>query len=260
LSHYNKYIQSMKTIFSKILLAAGIVFAFPFNSGKIMAQADTVKIEYSEELKDSSDYNYKLKYKYLNYNLVEERNLLTLDLAQVNYGYDDGYRNLGISINRTSLLLVSTGFSYEHKITPAWAVGITNNFYYQRNGEFYKAFKNSTDIVVRYFYNKKNEIRNKYSANNFNGNYLGASLSGFHYIYNKYTNYDTSIGDFRTSRAEKFGYEPGITLYWGINTRINKFLFFDFAPYVGYSFDKDHFRHNYQFGIRLKAALGYGFH
>ena len=249
----------MKKIFSKTLIAAGILFASLISSGKLNAQTDSVKIEYSEELKDSSDFNYKLKYKYLNYNLVEERNLLTLDLVQLNYGYDDGYRSLGISINSTSLFLISTGFSFEHKFNPAWSVGITNISYYQRNGEYYKAFKNSTNLIVRYFYNKKNEIRNKYSANNFNGNYLGASLSGFHYTFNESTQYVGYIGDFVTSKYEKFAYEPGISLFWGINTKINKFLFFDFAPYIGYSFDKDRSRHNYQIGIRLKAAVGYGF-
>ena len=249
----------MKDVFNKTLMSSGILFAFLIASDKLKAQNDTVKIEYSEEMEDTSDYNYRLKYKYLNYNLVEERNLLTLDMAEFSYGFDDDYRNRGISINRTSLLLVSTGFSFEHKISPAWSVGITNDSYYQRNGEFYKAFKNSTNLILRYFYNKKNEIRNKCSANNFNGNYLGASLTGLSYTFNETNYYYESIGDFRISKNKKFGYEPGITLFWGISTWINKFLLFDFAPYVGYSYDKEHFRHNWQFGIRLKAALGYGF-
>ena len=102
-------------------------------------------------------------------------------------------------------------------------------------------------------------LKNNYSANNFSGNYLGTELFGLHYIYTKQHFYDNFIHDYRTNKYDVFNYKPGILLFWGINTRINRFLFFDFAPYVGYSFDKDLFMHDYQFGIRLKAALSYGF-
>ncbi len=248
----------MKNKLFTILILSGISILMNISKSNLYAQTDTVKIEYSEELKDSSDYNYKLKYKYLNYNLIEEKNLLTLDLVGLNYSYGEGSNIFeAVTTRGNSAFAITTGFSYERKISQAWAAGISNTFYYQKNGDYYKGFSYNTGIMVRYFYNKNKEINYNYSANNFMGNYLGVSIYGFRYAVTEYLPFPVNGSE--PSKDSQFIFNPGITLSWGINTRINKYLLIDFAPFLGYDYNASQKRNDFQFGIRLKAAIGFGF-
>ncbi len=184
----------------------------------IYAQPDSVKTELTEEEEEISDYNYKLKYKYLNYNLIEEKNLFTIDvtsfgLTYIWQGHQNGSRNM-----------LNIGLRYAHKINPGLSIHIQNNLGYDKYEDYIENFGGSVNAGINYFYNKKDDINNKISANNFNGNYFGIEISGL--SYNIYQ--DTKEIDGITFQEKKtINFNPGIAFKWGINTRINKWLFFD---------------------------------
>jgi len=89
------------------------------------------------------------------------------------------------------------------------------------------------------------------------GNYLGVSIYGFRYAVTEYLPFPVNGSE--PSKDSQFIFNPGITLSWGINTRINKYLLIDFAPFLGYDYNASQKRNDFQFGIRLKAAIGFGF-
>jgi len=235
----------MKRKLYNIYFIAGILIMNSSILCNLSAQNDTVIFEYTQVSVDSSGYTYKLKYKYLNNNLVEEKNLLTLDFIGLSYIYglnNDVYRLVTDKIN--SVFLISSGLSFEHKINPCWSAGLTNSFSFQKNGDYYNSFTTSTNLIFRYFYGKKTEIRNKISANNFNGSYIGLSLSGLRFHSMKLKSLTDSI-TINPASDNNLSFYPGFAL--------------SFAPYAGYYYDMDFRRNYYQLGLRIKAGLGYGF-
>ena len=119
----------------------------------IYAQPDSLKIEHTEEDEEISDYNYKLKYKYLNYSLIEEKNLLTIDVTSLGLGYS--WQNH----NNTARSTFNIGFRYAHKINPTLSIYIQNNFGYDKYKNGFEYFTGLLNIGINCFYNKKNDIQ-----------------------------------------------------------------------------------------------------
>jgi hypothetical protein len=203
--------------FIKIIIA---IF-FLLMSAASFGQADSVKINYSEESIDTSDYNVKRKYKYIDLNLNNEKQLFKIS-TQVPFHH-------GLSMY----------FTYERKIIPAlsiigdFRIGSTFGFFEDDLHHF--SFTNGINIGTRYYYNLNKRIKNKLGGNNFHANYFTFKIMNIYSI-----NYNESYSDgvIYYYPYDRLSFKPSFSLGWGIQRKLSKntiidleFLFFSYNPY-----------------------------
>jgi hypothetical protein len=221
-----------------VLIISMFIVVIFYKNGNVYAQTDSIKVEYKQESIDSSDYAVRRNYKYLNISLKEERNLIKLGFKPFVMKYEDTYQ-------------LSTSFLFEKKLFPEWSVIAE----FQYSLVYYKSTSFSTarklNIGARYYYGMNNKIQQGKNANNFNGNYFEVSVN--------------SIPPFNTSRtgaapiSERRPQGTAIQLSWGIQRRLNNFLFFDTKILGGCVLTPDiGFPMNPYWFLGLDCTIGFG--
>ncbi|MFL5731392.1 MAG: hypothetical protein ACJ75J_18025 [Cytophagaceae bacterium] len=213
------------------------------------AQVDSVKVDYSEENPDKSDFKIKEKYKYLRKNKVEEKGLFKIALLDANFGINNQVFAFFDIHTRGRLL------AYERKLSPSFSLLITNLNYFnlgilhQTTLDSTRLF-NTTGLGGRYYHSQKRRIAEGKTANNFSDNYLGLQVNNlFNITYN-----------FPKAHYPKQLSKPTVDLVYGIQRRIGKFGYFDLN--FGARYDQINYvkkQHKLPFDLISNFAIGLGF-
>lgn len=180
------------------------------------AQEESVTIK--KTIEDSSDFKFQRKYKYLDYNLVEEKSLFKVGVKYI--------------------LVTNNEESYFYNWIPALSIG-----YEQKLGESFsllvqvKEFESFDTTLTfdfglqgKYYFLKKREIQNNVSVNNFFGTYILFGLSDI-----------ISYQHFDESATKKEGnyiqISPNIQFGAGQQFAIAHRLYFDLGMYGEYFFE-----------------------
>jgi hypothetical protein len=211
------------------LLLLIILILFSFNL-KMRAQEDTVIIEKSTESVKESDYEQKRKYKYLDNNFREEKNLIKVGILPIDYfSYLSNYERFW---EKNNIIL-----SFEKKLIPSLSIIMDNNFSWDSNAS-YPEYGYSLDLGVRYYYSVDRKIKESTGANNFHSNYFSIKLDELA----KY-GYDD----------DQMSYKPYLNFSWGLQRRLGKIGYVDASTYVK-------FKQEYlEFGLKLQLGLALGF-
>lgn len=245
----------------KVLTLLVFVIVSLGKNENVFAQVDSVKVEYKQENKDSSDFFVRRKYKYLDILLKDEKNLMKLGIEP--------------SIVYTEMKFkIFPHLVFEKKISPAWSVifediielsvdnrpsehEISSDVYLMKD----RLFKNTLNIGTRYYYGMKQAIQEKTSGNNFSSNYFELTLNGFPSVqrYNRTIKVYSDIDNFTLiqKKGTEVSYEFSAQASWGIQRRLSNYSFVDakltanFCPLPGFRTD------NWYVGINIIFGFGY---
>jgi hypothetical protein len=235
----------MKFLFN-ISAAFLLIFIFSIPS---LAQKDSVKVDYSEENPEKSDFNIKEKYKYLRKNMVKEKGLFKIAVLDANFGINNQIFAFFDHHERGRLL------AYERKLSPSFSAIIYNLNYFglgilhQTSLDSTRLF-NSTGLGVRYYHSQKRRIAEGKTANNFSDNYFAFQINNLkiiHYNFPK-ANYPKQLS------------QPTVDLLYGIQRRIGKFGYFDWN--FGVRYDQINYvkkQHKLPIDLISNFAIGLGF-
>lgn len=210
----------------------------------VFSQSDSMKVEYRQESSDSSDYFKKIKYKYLNIKLKEEKNLIKI-----------GVRPFSLELKENNIS-VNTIISFEKKISPEWSIILDDVFTY---GRFHssKEFTNSLDIGTRYYYGMNRAIQKGISGNNFNRNYFEFSVNGLPSIDNQHQEKPDGTNYKPTSNRIIFFKSAGMA--WGIQRRLNDYTYFDTKISAGYFYKPGTYIDNRGVYVGVNFIIGFGY-
>ena len=191
------------------------------------AQDETVTIK--ESVEDSADFMFQRKYKYLDYNLIEERSLF--------------------KIGAKYILITNNKDSYFYNWIPAVSVGYERKtgdcFSILTQVKWFESFDTTLtfDLGVqgKYYFLKKNEILNNISADNFFGTYV---LFGLTDIFS-YQHIDKSV---TKKQGNYFQISPNIQFGAGQQFAIAHRIYFDISMYGEYFFEDG-------FDFRIEGSL-----
>ncbi|HXA00790.1 MAG TPA: hypothetical protein VNW99_02315 [Cytophagaceae bacterium] len=235
----------MKLLFN-ILAAFLLIFIFSVPS---MAQNDSVKVEYSEENPEKSDFKIKEKYKYLRKNKVEEKSLFKIAVVDANFGINNQVFVFFDHHERGRLL------AYERKLSPSFSAIVYNVNYFglgilhQTPLDSTKLF-NTTGIGARYYHSQRRRIAEGKTANNFSDNYFAFQVNNLLII--KY--------NFPKAHYPKQLSLPTVDLLYGIQRRLGKFGYFDWN--FGIRYDQINYvkkQHKLPFDLTSNFSIGLGF-
>ncbi len=189
---------------------------FLYKNDNVYAQTDSLKVDYRQESIDSSDYSLKRNYKYLNISLKEEKNLLKFGFKPFTLLAREDFQ-------------FATSIVFEKKIYPEWSVlfELENSFgIYESVFHHSKiiSMTNTLNVGARYYYGMNRKIKQGKTANNFNGNFLELSINSIPPLNHSKGKLDPE-GDNYYNQSKLQG--TAIQLSWGIQRRLNNFLFFD---------------------------------
>jgi hypothetical protein len=189
----------------------------------LMAQVnDSIKVEYTVENTEKSDYKFKERYNYLQRRMIAEKSLFKISLLDFNVNVNDQGQYL-THHTRGNVL------SYERKISPSFSF-LYQNLNYLTISPFLFAgtpqvhILNSSSIGGRYYYEQRKKIRQGKSANNFSANYLSLYFDN---LVQFRVNYLKSEVDQSTSK-------PSINILYGIQRRLGQFGYFDWNAGLRY--------------------------
>lgn len=236
------------------------------------SQTDTTHISYSQENADSSDYNYKRKYMYLDINMQEENNMFSIGVAP-NAMYNNGS---GYEGSRFELSLQS---KYDRKFSPSFSIySEIVSLYSNSEGSSVDKYggqrmKASLNFGMRYYYNQKKNIKMGITASNFNGSYLDFKINNVLY----YNYYDlkqdvfNTISDILNPQSKKgsefdSNFPNAFTLALGYQQKLTKQLFMDGNVFIVYHYGySEYFDNNLNsknseilFGFSFKFGFGWG--
>jgi hypothetical protein len=233
-------------VFSNILAALLLIFIFRVPS---IGQSDSVKVEYSEENPERSDFKLKEKYKYLRKNMVEEKGLFKIAVLDANFGINNQVYAFFPVHARGRLL------AYERKLSPSFSAIIFNVNYFglgilhQTSLDSTTLF-NTTGLGVRYYHCQKRRIAEGKTANNFSDNYFAFQVNNlFDITYN-----------FPKANYPKQLSKPTIDMLYGVQRRIGKFGYFDIN--FGVRYDQINYvkkQHKLPIDLISNFAIGLGF-
>jgi hypothetical protein len=269
----------MKALLAKPLLALMLIVVFTF-SKKAYSQADSTRVTYSFESSDSSDYNYRRKYEYLDINLKDETSMFKIAIPTFTITYYNNLSANSLTQNNFGLL-----FSFERKINPSWSVYVEDENDYSRIAYLNINGYNYSSIInwgIRYYFLIKKRIKDGVSGNNCNGvfvDFLVSDLNGMGYskiVYNATSNSDKFIDDeFKFRLINK----PELRLNIGLQKRLNNFSYIDTRVYMSYTPEKTYYyktdyfstlsayedeeiypkiMSHFIFGLDFKIGLGWG--
>lgn len=238
----------------KNVLGLSILFAIALSSSNnVLAQTDSVKIEYRQERIDSSDYNLRSKYRYLDINLKEEKNILKIGFKPFTLMSGDYYQ-------------FAANVLFEKKIFPEWSMisefelSFVNNRTDFLNFHDMKNRSYKLNIGARYYYGMEKAIREGNSANNFNGNYFEFSVMSIPPIsYLTTTMFNDYLNQQETSTRR---HKTALQIAWGIQRRLNNYAFFDTKINVGckvYPISELDFNELWYVGLDFTIGFGYNF-
>lgn len=182
--------------FLKLIVSTiGLFIAISFGN----AQIDSSRVNYSEELKDSSDYKFRRTYQYLDINLKNERMLFKLSP-----GYSFSHDRLNLNVN----------LGIERKVEKSFSIIVTNQLYYQTTEKYDNYYFNTIGTGFRYYSSLKKRINQGISGNNLNGLYFEFGLNNI-------------VTFFSLSNEIIFFRLPDPSFSFGIQRRLNNWSFFD---------------------------------
>jgi hypothetical protein len=236
----------------KILVQISLlVIAFATN---VSTNSQTLeeKVSYSQENADSSDYNYKRKYYYLDINMKEENNLFTIGIASGVYldYYGDNSNNFSLNLVTKFDKKIFHFFSVYPEIITQYVQPIIN----MKNEKY---FSTTFNIGMRYYYMQKRSIKMGTASPNFNGPYIDIKFSNIlRYGYNSYQHsyFHAQLPDLYTFSC---GYQQKLTKYLFIdgsifgNMSTSDYNIFDFGFL-------DESSYKYNIGISFKMGFGLG--
>lgn len=237
----------MSDKFLKIFL----IILFFLTQLDIYAQNDSIKVEYTEEKTEKSDYKFKERYNYLQRRMIEEKSLFKISLLDFTVGLNDQNAYLNVH-SRGSML------AYERKISPAFSFLYQNLNYFTISPFLFEGkpvthILNSSTIGGRYYYDQPRRIRKGKSANNFSANYLSLQFDNIIQIRVNYSKDD----------EQQSISKPTINLLYGIQRRLGKFGYFDLNG--GFRYDEINYNtttnqpRKTPLALVLNASIGLGF-
>lgn len=176
----------------------------------VFAQADSTKVQYSEENVASSDFNLKETYNYLIRAQVEEKTLLKIGVNGYNFG------GSGSQLDYASL---TYGVGLEQKIKPSFSVLGEFRHTLSSGNPWVENPKFALNLGARYYYNIESRIRKGKSANNFSANYLA--------IFQQ--NMLAKLNDVQLRENGKYYYYTQVNFLYGMQRRIGKYGYVDFG-------------------------------
>lgn len=184
---------------------------------KIYAQNDTVIVKISQEPIENSDFQYQQKYKYLDINLKEEKNLLKVGVAPIEV--------LSIGRFKDNNWTIDLNTNYEVKFDSAYSLILGFNPKIVGDAGFEKLYL-KLYIESRYYFSKVKEIKNGVSADNSNGKYIGFHLAPLSVFENRDNVFTPSIT------------RELIQAHVGVQRRLGKYSYIDAYGYLGYYNDE----------------------
>jgi hypothetical protein len=230
--------------FSNILAIFLLIFIVSIPS---LAQNDSVKVEYTEENPEKSDFKFKEKYKYLRRNMVEEKGLFKIALLDANFGINNQIYAF-VNVHTRGRLLV-----YERKLSPSFSMLISNLNYFNL-GILHQTpldstwLFNTTGLGFRYYHSQKKRIAEGKTANNFSDNYIGFHANNLFAI------------TYNFPKGPKEFSKPTLDIIYGIQRRIGKFGYFDVN--LGVRYDQINYvkkQHKLPLDLITNFAIGLGF-
>lgn len=141
-----------------------ISLLFLFFSTICFSQVDTIKIAYSEESKDSSDFKNRKTYQYLDINQKNESHLIKFSPK--------------IGIGNSVFTSFSAGF--EQKVLESFSIYVFTNSSFSTEQYFsYKSFEGNLQSEIRWYPGLVRRINSGKSGNNLNGSYVGFGMADF---------------------------------------------------------------------------------
>jgi hypothetical protein len=188
----------------------------------LMAQSDSIKVEYTVENPEKSDYKFKEKYNYLQRRMIEEKSLFKISLLDFSINVNDQGQYL-THHTRGNIL------AYERKISPTFSFLYQNLNYFTISPFLFKGtpvvhILNSSTIAGRYYYDQARKIRRGKSANNFSANYLSLQIDNLIQFRINYSKIDVDQPDSK----------PTINILYGIQRRLGQFGYFDWNAGIRY--------------------------
>jgi hypothetical protein len=196
--------------------------AFLFCPVLVFAQADSTRVQYTEENAASSDFSLKETYKYVIRAQVEEKSLFKIGVHGFGFSHSGGFLRYGIG--------------FEQKIKPSFSV--LGDFVHtlEHDDPLKENPKFAFNLGARYYYNIEKRIRKGKSANNFSANYLG--------IYQQ---------NMLVKENENYHYQTNVNFLYGLQRRLGKYGYVDFGfgPALKHADQKTRLSFNALFSIGL---------
>ena len=183
---------------------------------QLKAQEESFTIK--KTIEDSSDYKFQRKYKYLDYNLVEEKSLFKVGVKYI--------------------LVTNNKDSYFYNWIPALSIG-----YEQKIGDSFsilaqvKEFESFDTTLTfdfglqgKYYFMKNKEIQHNVSANNFFGTYILFGISDI-------ISYRQPDKNYSTKDYNYLQISPNIQFGVGQQFAIAQRMYFDLGMYGEYFFE-----------------------
>jgi hypothetical protein len=176
--------------FSNKILLPMVVILTILNTFNALAQQDSIKVVYSEENKDSSNYMFRQKYRYIDINMKNETDLLKV-----------GVQTSAFLISKRGVLL-----TYEKKLKPSLSI-LGKTFMESAISDDIKDVPSTLGLTIesRWYHLINKKMKYGTSGNNFHNNYL---CFGVEKIWNDVHRFITTMG-------------------WGIQKRLNNIGYID---------------------------------
>lgn len=250
----------------KLLLISALFLVSFCNSNDILAQSDSVKVEYKQESVDSTNFFQRRKYKYLDIVMKDEKSLIKA-------GIDPAIIYTEMRFN------IKPRITFEKKVSPSWSLIFEDvmDYTFDRalrtsnvNDDPYvhvkkiSRFSNSFNFGTRYYYGMKRGIREKTSGNNLNGNYFEFTMNGFptitHYNDDYFVDPDSPYVIFLKpgKRTETYNYFS-LRLSWGIQRRLSNFSFIDAKAFINYGDVVNSTFRTGPLSVGLDINIGFGY-
>lgn len=177
-------------------------------------QTDSIKISYSQESKDSSDFKYRRVYQYLDINMKNEKRLF-----KVSPGFNMSSDFSSLSLN----------VGYEWKIKKQYSLSVNTYSLFRRIKEdSYPSHRfdnySALGFDFRYYFTLKKRMEDGISGNNLSGLYvgLGDDVVSVHRLHNTAYSVEGAWHDYRLWFDE---FAPKLTI--GLQRRLNNWSYFD---------------------------------
>lgn len=178
------------------------------------AQSDSVSASTYEESVQTSDYTKRERFKYLKRSMIEEPSMFKISTLP----YFAGYFGMGMQAVVGYEKKFSRSFSFTGEVVNYINIFSpkTNNPELRYNG----LWRSGLNVSSRYYYSQKREIEKGISGNNLLSNYIEFRVEDL-LTYAK-VNESTYLRNDFISR-------PNLVLAWGLQRRIGRYGYFDFA-------------------------------
>jgi hypothetical protein len=214
-------------------------------------QSDSGKVQVTEEDAKNSDYYYRSRYSYIDYNLKVDRSLVKFGFFPFIPG--DGYNFNTIFFQASYESKLGKQFSITREINSTYYIS-ENVYYYGLSTQPHSVRTSRTGfgLTCRYYPGMKRRIETKNGANNLNGGYLALNaLQLFSFV-----TYRTFSYDLGTQKDSNLEFLPQFMLAAGFQKRISRLLYFDTQMF--YQVNSNNNRSfERRFGVKLLLGIAF---